>query len=122
MMPPDTTLAYAKPQTRTAGAGHYRILVGLSWSLFVIEAAFHSVLVARAYAATNTYVWERFERNVGPRWLFIDVQEGLFFFGAVLSFAALFQPTPKRWHAGLALGLHVAMLLLLEFPYTFTIP
>jgi hypothetical protein len=101
---PALRLIYPKPTRHPA-------LTGWAWAMFVVEAVYRGSVVAYAYSRTNTYVWERFERNVGSPEVFGGIDIGVVVFGMVLAAASLLEPNTKRWASVLALIGHIVLLL-----------
>lgn len=104
---PDTrppTLDYAGPELTRPRPTHHSALAGWAWAALIVEAIYRASVVAYAYYRSPTYPWERFERNVGDRGLFIMIDCAIVVVGMALAIAALIPSNRKRWAAWLALA------------------
>ena len=72
--------------------------------MFIGGVAFDKIVVAMAYHGSRTYPWDRFDRNVGPLWVFERIEWWIAVGGTLLGIVALLDPFRKRWAAWLALG------------------
>ena len=106
------TLDYRRSQTTRAKPLRYSELTGWAWAMCIVEAAYRGSVIGYAFSRTNIYVWERFERNVGPMKVYLELDLLFMAIGATFAFSSLLVPNTKRWAAAWALAGHVVLLVL----------